>query len=122
VGLNPNKTSEHQLRYVFKYFVSSLLHADHCCLRSYRYLLPLPEINKGRALTILALHHEGRRNPADIAKLTGSTAAAVAKCLDAYEKGKKKKASSYEGEKLENDEAVAMAYGAIRGAEIRSKQ
>jgi len=102
VGLNPNKTSEHQMRYVFK---------------SYRYFLPLPEINKGRALAIMALHHEAHRSPAEIAKLTGATPAAIAKCLDAYEKGKKKKAASFVGEKLENDEAICTAYGAIRGSE-----
>jgi hypothetical protein len=59
---------------------------------------------------ILALHHEGKK-PDEIARKTNAQSKTVTKCIDLYEKGKKKKPETF-GKKLTDDE-VCEAHGAI---------
>jgi len=98
VGLHMTKGASHletQIKYVYRF---------------YRYFTKPNKIPKGKNLMVLSLHHEGKKAD-EIARLTGAQAKTVAKHIELYEAGRKKKPEGY-AKKLTDDE-VSEAIGCL---------
>lgn len=78
--------------------------------RPYRFLSEPARIKKGRLHTALGLHRDGH-TAAQIAALTGMTAAQIDKYVRAYEAGKARAPADFNGKDLSADE-VCQLFGA----------